>query len=147
MSRLSQWRERGAALVIALMLLLVMTIIGIAGMSSSTLELRMSGNTQMFYNAFQSAECGISATMAKGENFDGKDKTSAEVVKDCALPTVMVTRLYDSQHMECPRKGEASASSVGFLECEYYDVDSDYDASGAAPAHIYQGVAKEVLAP
>jgi type IV pilus assembly protein PilX len=52
-------RERGAALVVALILMLVMTVLGVSGMSTATLELTMAGNAQNQQDAFQAAETGI----------------------------------------------------------------------------------------
>jgi type IV pilus assembly protein PilX len=52
-------RQQGAALVIGLLLLLVLTILAISGMTTATLELRMAGNTQYKERAFQAAETGI----------------------------------------------------------------------------------------
>jgi type IV pilus assembly protein PilX len=52
-------RQRGAALVIGLLLLLILTILAISGMTTATLELQMAGNTQYKERAFQAAETGI----------------------------------------------------------------------------------------
>lgn len=52
-------RQRGAALVVGLILLLVLTILAVSGMNTSTLELTMAGNVQYHQNAFQAAETGI----------------------------------------------------------------------------------------
>jgi len=52
-------RQGGAALVIGLLLLLVLTILAISGMTTATLELQMAGNTQYKERAFQAAETGI----------------------------------------------------------------------------------------
>jgi type IV pilus assembly protein PilX len=51
--------QRGAALVVGLLLLLVLTLLAISGMNTSTLELVMAGNTQFYQNAFQASETGI----------------------------------------------------------------------------------------
>lgn len=51
--------QRGAALIIGLVLLLAMTVLGISGMSMSTLELTMAGNMQSHQRAFECAETGI----------------------------------------------------------------------------------------
>jgi type IV pilus assembly protein PilX len=52
-------RESGAALVVGLILLLVLTILAISGMTTASLELQMAGNEQYQERAFQSAESGI----------------------------------------------------------------------------------------
>lgn len=59
-------RQRGAALVIGLILLLVLTLLAVSGMSTSTLELQMTGNQQFSQNAFQAAETGIDRALGSG---------------------------------------------------------------------------------
>ena len=52
-------RQQGAILIISLLLLMVLTIIGVAGIQSTTLEERMSSNLREQYYAFQAAEAGM----------------------------------------------------------------------------------------
>lgn len=52
-------RQRGAALVIALLMLLVMTVLGIAAMQVTRMEERMAGNARDTNLAFQGAEAGL----------------------------------------------------------------------------------------
>lgn len=59
-------RERGAALVVALLLLLVITLLAVTGMNSAAVELIMAGNEQHRQNAFQAAETGIEQTIVTG---------------------------------------------------------------------------------
>lgn len=54
-------RERGAALVVALVLLLLMTVLGVSAMRTTTLQERMAGNLRDNNLAFQSAEAGLRA--------------------------------------------------------------------------------------
>ena len=58
--------QRGAALVVGLLLLLVLTLLAISGMNTSTLELVMAGNTQFYQNAFQASETGIERALVFG---------------------------------------------------------------------------------
>ena len=57
-------RQRGAALVIGLLLLLILTILAVSGMTTATLELQMAGNTQYKERAFQAAETGIEQALS-----------------------------------------------------------------------------------
>ncbi len=57
-------RERGAVLVIALLMLLIMTILGVTAMQMSRMEERMAGNSRDINLAFQGAEAGL----RNGEN-------------------------------------------------------------------------------
>lgn len=52
-------RERGAALVIGLVLLAILTLLAITGMNTASTELIMAGSEQYRQNAFQAAETGI----------------------------------------------------------------------------------------
>jgi|SRR5882672_3445273 len=61
--------ESGAALVVGMILLLILTLLAISGMSTSTTELVMAGNEQYQENAFQAAETGIERTVTTG-NFN-----------------------------------------------------------------------------
>ncbi|HEY9461590.1 MAG TPA: pilus assembly PilX N-terminal domain-containing protein [Vicinamibacterales bacterium] len=51
--------QRGAALVVGMLLLLVLTLLAISGMNTASLELAMAGNAQYSQNAFQAAEAGV----------------------------------------------------------------------------------------
>ena len=59
-------RQRGAALAVGLILLLVLTVLAITGMSTATLELRMAGNKQFQERAFEAAEVGIERAINSG---------------------------------------------------------------------------------
>ena len=48
--------QQGAVLVMALVMLTVLTLVGVSSMSSSTLELKVAGNTQQHDTAFQAAQ-------------------------------------------------------------------------------------------
>lgn len=56
--------QRGAALVVGLILLMVLTVLAVASMSSSTMGLQMTANAQSDTNAFQAAERAVDIAMA-----------------------------------------------------------------------------------
>jgi type IV pilus assembly protein PilX len=58
--------QSGAALVIGLVLLVVLTLLAVSSMNSASLEFIMAGNEQYRANAFQAAEVGIEQTMFQG---------------------------------------------------------------------------------
>lgn len=49
-------RQQGAVLFVGLMLLILMALLGLAGMQSTTLQERMAGNYRNYHLAFQNAE-------------------------------------------------------------------------------------------
>ena len=63
-ARGAEW-QRGSALIFALVFLLVMTVIGIAGMQGTTQQEKMAGNMRNRNLAFQAAEAALRA----GEKF------------------------------------------------------------------------------
>jgi len=58
-------RQRGAALVVALIMLLVMTVLGITAMRVTRMEERMAGNSRDVNLAFQGAEAGLRDSEAR----------------------------------------------------------------------------------
>jgi hypothetical protein len=61
-------QQRGAALFTALMFLIILTLISLAAMRTSTLELRMANNQESKLNAFQTTQAISDATIAETEN-------------------------------------------------------------------------------
>ena len=59
-------RNDGAALVVGLVLLVVITVLAISGMNTATTELAMARNDQNYENAFQAAETGLENALAQG---------------------------------------------------------------------------------
>lgn len=58
--------QQGAALVVGLLLLVVITVLAVSGMNTAVTELAMARNDQNYENAFQSAEKGLEAALAQG---------------------------------------------------------------------------------
>lgn len=75
--------ERGAALVVGLLLLLVITLLAISGMNAVSLELIMAGNEQYRQNAFQAAETGIEQSLVTGNFVPG---AADEIRTDVPVP-------------------------------------------------------------
>ena len=71
--------QRGAVLAIGLLMLLVLTVIGVAAMKSSVLDERIAANSQFRMMAFQAAESAL-AEHARPEAIDTYVQTSAEEV-------------------------------------------------------------------
>jgi type IV pilus assembly protein PilX len=59
-------KQRGAALVVGLVLLVVVTVLAISGMNTATTELAIARNDQNFENAFQAAETGLELALSQG---------------------------------------------------------------------------------
>jgi len=85
-------QQRGVALVMALVMLLILTILGITAMNTSSLEEKMSGNVQESTRSFQAAESGVNsalkdtgaldpnASTTKNYSYAGQKSGSATVI-------------------------------------------------------------------
>ena len=83
--------QRGAVLVISLLLLVVITTLAVSGMNTATTELAMARNDQNYEFAFQAAETGLEQAMAQGR-FD----TLAET--DLGQSYVDPSSMHDEYH-------------------------------------------------
>lgn len=59
-------KQGGAALVVGLVLLVVVTVLAISGMNTATTELAIARNDQNLENAFQAAETGLERALSRG---------------------------------------------------------------------------------
>ena len=101
----SRTRESGAILVISLLLLLVMTLLGIAAMQTTGMEERMAGNTRNINLAFQGAEAGLR---------DAEDRIRIMVTRpdSCSAPAVRPCGSVTSSRA-CRRRRSAIATRPG----------------------------------
>ena len=62
--------QSGSALVIALVMMVLLTLIGLSSILSSSFDIRISGHKRGATNAFYGADSGVQATLADLENFN-----------------------------------------------------------------------------
>jgi len=87
-SKLILGNQSGAALVVALLMIVILSLIGIASSSNSTFEIRLSGNKRGATNAFYSADAGLKSVMGNIANFDCPEDPPtqpAEIVSEVIL--------------------------------------------------------------
>ncbi len=65
----SRGRQTGAALVVGLLLLVIITVLAVSGMNTATTELALARNDQNYEYAFQAAETGLEIAIAQ-RNFN-----------------------------------------------------------------------------
>ena len=115
-------RQRGAVLVVSLLILLVMTVLGVAAMGSTTLQERMANNNRQQQVAFQAAEAALRAA----ETFRGNTISDATALRTNFNSVVPVAGLYAER---APMTGVATYPlPAGF---DIYD-DNDWLAAGSA---------------
>ncbi len=70
-------RQRGAVLIMALLLVMVLTILGVSAMQGGVMEERMAGNAHDHHMAFQSAESGLRDATAWIDTLTARPKPDA----------------------------------------------------------------------
>lgn len=87
-------KQQGAALIVSLMLLLMLTLIAITAANQSTLQLRISSNSQEQNTAFQAAESGLikwTETYFQSPNYTAPVATFAPTVDLTSGPATPVS--------------------------------------------------------
>lgn len=118
-------RQRGAVMIVALMLLLVMTVLAVSGVGNSVLEQKMSGNYYHSSTAFQSAEFGL--RVAEQWLVDKVDTTTK--VDDWFKTDTTMNGLYTTQESASPNTVEVCR---GDINCRFEPRDeAEWCAGGA----------------
>jgi len=73
-------KQQGAALVVGLMLLVVITVLAISGMNTATTELALARNDQAYEDAFQAAETGIATALSQGQFVTSGSTALAQII-------------------------------------------------------------------
>ena len=133
-------RQRGAALVVGLVVLLMLTLLGVSSMNMTSLELRITGNTQNKNIAFQWAD-------SSGEHIfqRGSDDTNKRLdLATTASQSFKLTTTGVESDIDVDYQGTASAilcPGISFsLSCNVYQLSSTstHGASNAS-SRIVQG--------
>jgi type IV pilus assembly protein PilX len=148
----TQKHQNGAALVVCLVLLLVLTVLGISTMSTASVELRMAANDRFFENAFQLAETGID-TVLRGMNggiVAPPPATAANTCNPTTAPVAVPGMGGTFQNTLCftgdiPDITGGGGSSIGKVNAFHYQNDSQGIAQGQASSFNSQGA--RVLGP
>jgi hypothetical protein len=123
-------KQQGAVLVMALVMLTVLTLIGVSSMSSSTLELKIAGNTQQHDTAFQAAQTVIDIAAS----LDPLNTNNYQVfITDSANP------LYEQMINYATVDGAATAQAATFWVGCKKNIGSSLE-EGKAPASNFFNV-------
>jgi type IV pilus assembly protein PilX len=159
-------KQRGVALVVSLLFLLVVTLVSLAAARNSALNLRMAGNMQDMVISFQSAEAGAMALMGMSRADPANDPFNVSLPdfrdNDTAMPTglraayvgnlrnglgsVGVSVRAVSRDRPCPRATrQMSGSSYAQQVCTYYRVRSEHTDDGRSRSRVQMGVVKTTI--
>ncbi len=125
-------KQRGAALVVGLILLLVITVLAISGMNTATTELAMARNDQNYENAFQAAETGLETALAQGSFNTLATAAVTQYVSSPSYVTSKVTSLVEYEDSSLvPDK--AFSLGVGAGIAAYHFLATSQVVSGTDP--------------
>jgi Tfp pilus assembly protein PilX len=116
-------KQSGAALVIALVMMVVLTLIGLAAVFTSTFEMKISENKKCSTDSFYTADSGIEVVKADVENLRATNPNPYILLPATGLnptnATVNVT--YNAAQQGAPRGYGMSATNFDF---EYFMIAS-----------------------
>ncbi len=119
--------QSGVALVLALVMIVILTLIGLASTYTSTFEMKLSGNKRGTTDAFYAADSGIQVVVANVDNFSlpGKyDDNKYDPFTDPKNPNPTKAKVliqYDTTQEGSPRGSGFSAISFEF---RHFVIDS-----------------------
>lgn len=153
-------RQKGAALMVSLILLLILTAMAIAAARMSTLQVRMASNSQLENIAFQAAESGIrhgqedTAGDGKTGVLDYAAGTAAGIAPRYAATTVIMPEPGNSLDVSAEGGGAALIRyqvriSAHGKACDESDTSCDPTVTDRTPRahHLLGCKIKEVAAP
>ena len=127
-------RQQGAALVVGLVLLLVLTVVGVSGMNTATMEITMANSAQVQQDAFQLAENAIDIALAT-ENY-----TTAGPRDVALLGTPEYDRRATTAYLDINTAipGEANSEGVSgaMVAWHFQSISAGQGPRNATSAHI-----------
>ncbi len=137
--------ERGTALIMSLVILMILTILGITAMGTASLEEKMSGNTQESTRAFEAAESGLNNAMNTAGGLDlntssTAPKTLPKVDYDSGKSGSATVTTWFVQFSP-PKRGSGYGSN---FDAANFELASTGTTTVGAKAVVHQGVAQIV---
>ena len=132
-------KQGGAALIIGLILLLVLTILAFSGMNSATTELAMSGNEQFRNNATDAASAGIETAIAKLAGVPTSTSAPPTVIAATAMPDSTANH-YSTRSRFVGEEGNLPQSSAEKFIGFHFEIESDGSSARNSKDKQKQGV-------
>ena len=127
-------RQRGAVLIVSLVLLVVLTLLGVSVMNVTQLEERMASNSQEMVQAFQSAETGLSQAYANGAVWN---PTTSTIQALTAIPTDLPTGVSRAdQAAYTVEYITASNPPPGYDVAQFQTANFDFESTGQSQSNF-----------
>ncbi len=130
--------QTGAALIVALILLVALTLLGIASMNTASLDLIMAGNEQYRSRSFVTAEAGVEAALAGG-TFDTSTDSSGSGTAGSDSYAYQITRP-NGGALEDPPPGYSTAEGSTTFKTVYFRITSNGTSQRGAKSASVQEV-------
>ena len=108
--------EKGSTLIVALMILVLLTLIGIAATNTSTTEIQIAGNDKAYKQAFYNADGGVSWVVATSPSTSGitpnpnpTESSKISVPNGAPFEVFYLSKITDGP----PKEIEIQSDSVG----------------------------------
>lgn len=133
-------QQHGTALVMSMVILLILTILGIAAMGTASLEEKMSGNTQESTRAFEAAESGLTEAL----NTAGSLQLSGSSSNSFTYSGMNATADVSTQFIQFSSPKRGSGYSNKNFQSANFDQSSTGRTGVGAKAVVHQGIAQIV---
>ncbi|KGE03731.1 hypothetical protein HRUBRA_01668 [Pseudohaliea rubra DSM 19751] len=151
--------QRGVALVVSLLFLLVVTLISVVAATNSSRSFKMAANMQDRATSFQAAEAGAYAALGLVDTAHDPYRRVNELDPFVGIATnvhplrnlpdpnaVNVDVFVVALDRPCPRSvAMQGGSSFGVYDCEYYRVESAHRSEGRSRTQVQLGVVKTII--
>jgi type IV pilus assembly protein PilX len=134
--RQSPLRQRGAALVVGLILLVILTLLAVSGMNTASIELVMAGNEQFHQQSFQAGASGIEhglTTLASVPQSPTPVELQDQPIPGMPNDTYTISSQYEGDDLDLP--GFSAGKFVGL----HYQITSTGKSSRGAQSQQVQG--------
>ena len=132
--------QHGAALVMALVILLILTLLGVTAMGTSSLEEKMAGNIQEATRAFEAGESGLNQAFNDGSvfNLNSSITKNYSFDNDKSGKAAVITAF--TQYSQTKRSGAGYGASYNTV-ANFDQISTGTTVTGAKSV-IHQGVAQ-----
>ena len=131
MRNFSRHSQQGAALIVALILLVALSLLAISSLNTASLDLIMTGNEQYRARALAAAEAGLAQAMKNGD-FNSTDQVSTNLNNSDAFSYTISP--VNGGKVESPPTG----SSEGTFGAVYYNITATGTSARSAKAGVIQ---------
>lgn len=139
MKKISIKKQQGAALMTALIMLVILTMLGLSSMSTNTMEERMAANSQEVNRAFQAAETGLDLAYADADSFNINNTASnPNTYTDNSFGSYNADLTYSIAFRQetPPKRGSGWDSNYSLY---HFDTESSASTDSGASSAIHAG--------